>query len=177
MYVCIYAVCGHYCIAKTIKTIILKSSLPFFYPPPFFISLLSHVENFLEDGSLSAEQPANSLPRTGSFGKGARLGVAFDPSAGPGPEEGSKVRLVMEVLYNWTSKASPTLGYSIEILHDIYIYIYVGLSQGNPYKKYVSKMRGWIRGPNTRMLKVSFGRLKPTCDTRIIHFYYTLEQL
>ena len=22
------------------------------------------------------------------------------------------------------------------------------------------------------MLKVSFGQLKPTCDTRIIHFYY-----
>ena len=55
-----------------------------------------------------------------------------------------------------------------------------------------------LRVPNTRMLKVSFGslkqsadynfrleflillsedRLKPTCDTRIIHFYYTLEQL
>ena len=23
------------------------------------------------------------------------------------------------------------------------------------------------------MLKASFGQLKPTCDTRIIHFYYT----
>ena len=33
-----------------------------------------------------------------------------------------------------------------------------------------------LRGPNTRMLKVSFGQLKPTSDTRIIHFYYTLEQ-
>ena len=27
-----------------------------------------------------------------------------------------------------------------------------------------------------RMLKVSFGRLKPTCDTRVIHFDYTLEK-
>ena len=32
-------------------------------------------------------------------------------------------------------------------------------------------------GPNMCMLKVSFGQLKPTWDTRrIIHFYYTLEQ-
>ena len=49
---------------------------------------------------------------------------------------------------NWVSGASPTLGCSIEILRDM-----------------------------TRMLKVSFGQLKPTCDTRFIHFYYTLEQL
>ena len=27
---------------------------------------------------------------------------------------------------NWESEASPTLGCSIEISHDIYIYIYVG---------------------------------------------------
>ena len=26
-------------------------------------------------------------------------------------------------------------------------------------------------------LKSSFGLLKPTCDTRVIHFDYTLEQL
>ena len=34
-----------------------------------------------------------------------------------------------------------------------------------------------LRGPNTRMLKVSLGRLKQTCDTRVIHYNYTLEQL
>ena len=27
------------------------------------------------------------------------------------------------------------------------------------------------------MLKVSFGQLKPACDTRIIHLYYALEHL
>ena len=37
-------------------------------------------------------------------------------------------------------------------------------------------MRRQLRDPNMRMLKVSFGRLKPTCDTRIIHFDYILEQ-
>ncbi len=40
---------------------------------------------------MSSEQPGG-LSRTGSFGKGVKLGVAFDPSAGPAPaEEGSKV--------------------------------------------------------------------------------------
>ena len=58
------------------------------------------------------------------------------------------------------------------------IYMYVGLSMGNPYKNYVCQ-NAWpeLRGPNTRMLKVSFGWLKPTYDTRIIHFYCILEQL
>ena len=44
-------------------------------------------------------------------------------------------------------------------------------------KKYICQ-NVWVelRSPNTHMLKVSFGQLKPTCDTRIIHFYYTLEQ-
>ena len=33
-------------------------------------------------------------------------------------------------------------------------------------------------GITWRMLKDSFGQLKPTIDTRIIHFYfYTLEQI
>ena len=61
-----------------------------------------------------------------------------------------------------------------------------------------AKMRGRNYIFQTRMLKVIFGslqqsadynfrleflilpssgQLKPTCDTRIIHFYYTLEQL
>ena len=34
-----------------------------------------------------------------------------------------------------------------------------------------------LHGPNTRMLKFSLGRLKLTCDTRVIHYNYTLEQL
>ena len=38
------------------------------------------------------------------------------------------------------------------------------------YKKYICQ-NVWaeIRGPNTRMLKVCFGRLKPICDTLSIH--------
>ena len=73
---------------------------------------------------------------------------------------------------NWASEASPTLGCSIKILHDIFRY--VGLSTNN----YVCQ-NAWadLRSPNTRTLKASFGHLKLTCDTRIIHFYYTLEQL
>ena len=42
----------------------------------------------------------------------------------------------------------------------------------------VSK-NAWVElhGPNTRMLKVRFGRLKLTYGTRVIHFNYTLELL
>ena len=81
----------------------------------------------------------------------------------------------------------------------IYIIVCLRLSMGKQYKKIVAK-NAWVelRSPNTRMLKVSFrslkqcadynfrleslilpssGRLKPTRDTSIIHFYYTLEQL
>ena len=32
-------------------------------------------------------------------------------------------------------------------------------------------------GPNTSMLEVRFEQLKPTYDTVVIHFDYTLEQL
>ena len=50
-------------------------------------------ENFLEGSSLASDnhQPFSNLNRAGSFSKGARLGVAFDPSLGPAPEEPSKV--------------------------------------------------------------------------------------
>ena len=72
---------------------------------------------------------------------------------------------------------------------------------GDHSKKFTTKCQNaWaeLRSPNTCMLKASFGslkqsadynfcfeflilpssgQLKPTCDTRIIHFYYTLEQL
>ena len=55
----------------------------------------------------------------------------------------------------------PTPGCSIEILRDIYMY--VRLSMGNPYKKYICQ-NAWadLRGPNMCMLKVRFGLLKMT---------------
>ena len=54
--------------------------------------------------------------------------------------------------------------------------MYVDLSMGNPYKNLYAKMRGQEYSPNTRMFKVSFWAVKTDlCDTRIIHFYYTLE--
>ena len=65
----------------------------------------------------------------------------------------------------WASEASPTLGCSIEISRDIYLCVCRG-----------PKCARRITWPNTRMLKVSLG-LKPTSDTLIIHFDYTLEQL
>ena len=52
---------------------------------------------------------------------------------------------------NWASKASPTLGCSIEISRDICIYIciYVGMSRMSNHVE--------SRESNTRMLKVSIG--------------------
>ena len=79
--------------------------------------------------------------------------------------------------YYWASEASPTLGCSIEISLDICRYIRRFVCW-LVYKKYVCQ-NVWaeLHGPNTHMFKVSFGWLKLTCDTRIIHFNYTLEQL
>ena len=75
---------------------------------------------------------------------------------------------------------SPILGCSIEISCDIYS-MYTCRSVclwETHYKKYVCQ-NAWaeLRGPNMLMLDVSFGWLKPTCHTRIIHFDYMLEQL
>ena len=50
------------------------------------------------------------------------------------------------------------------------IYIYLCVCRG-------PKCARRITWPNTCMLKVSLGRLKPTSDTLIIHFDYMLEQL
>ena len=72
----------------------------------------------------------------------------------------------------WASEASPTLGCAIEILRDICRYVMSVCLQ----KIRMSNVWEELRDPNTRMLKVGFGQLKPTCDTRNIHFYYTLEQ-
>ena len=49
---------------------------------------------------------------------------------------------------NWASEASPTLGCSIEISRDIYIYV-VGMSRMSNHVE--------SRESNTRMLKVSIG--------------------
>ena len=61
--------------------------------------------------------------------------------------------VLLHFLIIWVSEASPTLGCSIKISHDImsicrYVCQFV-------YKKYVYQ-HAWIeiRGPNTRMLKV-----------------------
>ena len=64
-------------------------------------------------------------------------------------------------MINWASEASPTLGCSVEISHDIYICVCRGL-----------KCARRITWPDMRMLKVSLGRLKQTCDTRVIHYNY-----
>lgn len=58
--------------------------------------LLVSTENYLDDISetSSFQMNGSSLRRNNSFGRGAKLGVAFDPALGPGPEEldgGSKV--------------------------------------------------------------------------------------
>ena len=49
-------------------------------------------------------------------------------------------------IVNWASKASPTLGCSIEILRDIIIYIYVGMSVVSKMRrqKYVAHAHGQI---------------------------------
>ena len=76
--------------------------------------------------------------------------------------------------YYWVREMSLTLDCSIEISRDIYIYIcryicrYVGLSTKNSQNAWEE-----LPGPNMRMLKVSLGRLKQTCDTRSIHLDYT----
>ena len=53
----------------------------------------------------------------------------------------------------WASQASPTLGCSIEISRDIYMYIFMCVCRG-------PKSARRITWPNTRLLKVSLGRLK-----------------
>ena len=54
----------------------------------------------------------------------------------------------IEILYDWASEASPTLGCSIEISRDIYIYVCV-CRMSNHVESHES---------NTRMLKVSTGQ-------------------
>ena len=93
--------------------------------------------------------------------------------------QGEDCNVISSVCYNWVSEANPTLGCSIEISRDIYICQYVcRFVYGKPIQK-IACQNAWeeLRGPNMRMLKVSFGWLKPTCDTHIIHVYYMLEQL
>ena len=72
------------------------------------------------------------------------------------------------------SEASPTLGCSIEILRDIYM-----CRSAVCLKETLQKIQ--IRGRNyvaqKRACSKSAWGGKQTCDTLIIHFYYTLEQL
>ena len=74
---------------------------------------------------------------------------------------------------SWAREASPTLGCSIEISRDIYIYIYVGMSV--VYQ--INCVGGIMWTKHAHVQKSSFGLLKPTCDTHVIHFDYMLEQL
>ena len=53
-------------------------------------------------------------------------------------------------IYNWASEASPTLGCSIEISRDIYMYIYMCVCRMSNHVE--------SRESNTRMLNVSIGR-------------------
>ena len=92
---------------------------------------------------------------------------------------------------NWMSEASPTLGVQSRFCM-IYICQFV---YGKPIQKNcMPKCLGgitWSKHAHAQsqfcefetkcrlesLILPSSGRLKPTRDTRIIHFYYTLEQL
>ncbi len=77
-YACVYFL-YNYTYATTVYTYCVTQALSVFEPP------LS--ENFLDDGSDSSNsQIDSSFQRANSFKRGARLGVAFDPALGPGPE-------------------------------------------------------------------------------------------
>ena len=73
--------------------------------------------------------------------------------------------VAVENLGSRGNEATSTLGCSIKLLRDIYVSVCMSTLGQNAYAE--------IRGPNTRMLKVSFGRFKTTSDTHIIHL---LEQ-
>ena len=82
----------------------------------------------------------------------------------------SLLALQWEPFTSWASEASPTLGCSIEISRHIcwYVCMYVCCYV---YKKYVcQKVWAELRGQNTHILKVSFGQLKQSSETHIIHF-------
>ena len=115
------------------------------------------------------------------------------------------VIIMVSQAYYWASEASPTLDCSIKILGDIcryicrYIcldvcrYVYDDLWETHTkksYAKYVGEIT-WFKHMHAQtqflefetkchletLIVPSSGRLKTTCDTRIIHFYSTLEQL
>ena len=64
---------------------------------------------------------------------------------------------------NWTSEASPTLGCSIEISRDIYMYVFDCLWENNTKKSYVKNAWAELRSPNTRMLKNQFWEFETKC--------------
>ena len=71
---------------------------------------------------------------------------------------------------SWASKASPTLGCSIEISGDIYCQ-YVGMSVCLSY--FITALAE-LRGPRACSKSFLGGK---DCDTRVIDFDYALEQL
>ena len=62
----------------------------------------------------------------------------------------------------WASEASPTLGCSIEISHDMSMYVGMYVYDCL-WETYTKKLYANMHSPNMRMLKVRY--------TRIIHFY------
>ena len=81
------------------------------------------------------------------------------------PEVGAFGTLIMSIIGR--AKRAPHWGVQSRFR---VIYIYLCVCRG-------PKCARRITWPNTRMLKVSLGRLKSTSATLIIHFDYTLEQL
>ena len=75
----------------------------------------------------------------------------------------------LDVVYNWASETSPTLGCSIEIARDIYVSVCMSWYAKVRRQNYMAQKRACS--------KSNFGRLKPTWETHVIHFDYTLEQL
>ena len=71
---------------------------------------------------------------------------------------------------SWASEVSPHIGLFNRDFHVVYIYMYIYMYVCRfvygKQKIRMPKCVGGNTGPNTRMLKVSFGQLKPTCDTR-----------
>ena len=65
----------------------------------------------------------------------------------------------IEISRDWAREASPTLGCSSEISRDIAMS--VCLKETHTKNTYVKNAWAELHGPNTRMLKVCFGQLKP----------------
>ena len=78
-----------------------------------------------------------------------------------GDSQGYSGLIPKHPINNSASEASPTLRCSIEILGDICRSVGMSVVGQNA--------KAEIRGPNMRVLKVSLGRIKLTCDARIVY--------